>query len=310
MPDDINKKQEHYPSVLIVIVNFNGATDTIECIKSLEKISFKNYQIQIVDNSSDEENKKLLITKLSNKIKVIYSSTNLGFAGGNNIGIKESLKKNYDYTLLLNNDTLVEPDFLTNLTVEAQKNCEIGILAPKINYNLKRNFVWSAGGRISRIRGSGFSKYENKKDSKEIKNRDVEFVSGCCLLIKNEVFEKVGLLDENYFLYLEDTDFCQRVINAGFKIRLVASSKIYHKVNSTTARHQTSLPIYYTTRNRLYFSKKLLGNWYYAVLSYLFITMHFKFLYWYLTNKKDNIIAVRRAFKDFHINKMGKTEDL
>lgn len=308
--DNTNHKLTLSSNVLIVIVNFNGAIDTTQCINSLKKISYKNFDIIIVDNASNEKDKKLLGSLLNDNIEISYSAKNHGYSGGNNIGIKKAIESNYQYVLLLNNDTVVEKDFLTNLITSIKFKNDIGICAPKINYFSDRNLIWSYGGKINKLRGSGFSDFENKVDNINITNRYVDFASGCCLLIKREVFEKVGLLDENYFLYLEDTDFCMRVTNNGFKILVVSDSKIYHKVNATTSKANLSLPIYYTTRNRLYFSKKLFSNWHYVVKSYLFFTMHIKFIFWFVSKKRTNVYVVKKAFRDFKNKKMGKSEDL
>ncbi|MGA7836788.1 MAG: glycosyltransferase family 2 protein [Ignavibacteriaceae bacterium] len=296
--------------IFVVIVNYNGAEDSIECVESLLANGHKNIEIIIVDNNSDRTQKEKLKDKLSNSANLIYLNDNLGFSAGNNVAIKEALKKNAEYILLLNNDTIVEKDFLTKLLTASENNVELGITAPQINYYSNQNLIWSAGGYISKIRGSGFSRHENEADKGQVLRSYVDFVSGCCMLIKKEVFEKVGFLDEKYFLYLEDTDFCLRAINNGFKIYLVAGSNIYHKVNATTSRENSALPIYYTSRNRLYFSKKMLGKWYYAVLWYLYVTMLPKFILWYFKDQKENIKSVKRAFKDFHNNMMGRAAGL
>jgi len=296
--------------IFVVIVNYNGAEDSIECVESLLENDHKNIEIIIADNNSGQIQKEKLKAKLSDSANLIYLNDNLGFSGGNNVGIKEALKNGADYILLLNNDTIVEKDFLTKLLAASENNVEAGITAPQINYYSEQNLIWSAGGDISKLKGSGFSRHENEADNGQVLSSYVDFVSGCCMLIKKAVFEKIGFLDEKYFLYLEDTDFCLRAINNGFKIYLVAGSKIYHKVNATTSREDSSLPIYYTSRNRLYFSKKMLGKWYYAVLWYLYVTMLPKFILWYFKDQKENIKAVKRAFKDFHNNLMGRAVGL
>ena len=293
--------------VFVILVNYNGSEDTIECVESLLSNDFKSFEIIIIDNNSEEQQKKILKDKLVDSVKIIYLDNNIGFAGGNNVGIKCALEQNADYILLLNNDTIVESDFLTILLNSIINDNTIGICTPKINFYSDRNRIWSAGGKINNIRGSAFSKYENIKDDGDIKNRYVDFASGCCLLIKKEVIEKVGVLDENYFLYLEDTDFCLRVVEAGFKILFVADSKIYHKVSNSTSKGKSSLPIYYNTRNRLFFTRKYNPKTFFITILYIYAAMLLKSLLWIFTGKFENISAMKKAYIDFFKGRMGKT---
>jgi hypothetical protein len=128
------------------------------------------------------------------------------------------------------------------------------------------------------------------------------------MLIKREVFEKVGLFDEKYFLYTEDTDFCYRVQKAGFKIYITTASKIFHKVNKSTKTKLSTLPLYYNTRNRLYFSKKNFKHYLPITFLYLSVTMFFKCIYWTSSGNMENIFAVYKGFKDFLTGKMYNTD--
>lgn len=297
------------PKVNVVIVNWNGLEDTSVLLESLSKISYSNYFIVIVDNNSANDEAEKLENLCRGKVHLIKCNENLGFAGGNNVGIKYSLEEKADYILLLNNDTTVQPDFLEILVNKFEVENQAGIIAPRINYYYKPEKIWSDGGYISRLRGSGFAyseKFESEADSNE---KVVSFVSGCCMLIKSEVFSKVGLFDENYFLYTEDTDLCLRTLNAGYKIIVSPKSKIFHKVGSSTKNRNRALPLYYTTRNRLFFAKKNYRSTYYVTSTYIFLSMLIKSIIWLATGKKKNIVAVRQAFKDFFHNRMGKTEN-
>jgi hypothetical protein len=206
----------------------------------------------------------------------------------------------------LNNDTIVEPNFLSKLVEKSSSLPIIGILTPMINYYYNKDIVWSAGGYISKLKASGFSYAYNKNISLINTDRDCGFASGCCMLIKREVIEKIGVLDEKYFLYLEDTDYCQRALTAGYKIQYVSSSRIYHKVFATTAKENSLLPVYYSTRNRLYFAKKNLGLYFYAAMIYLIVVFSLKII---IANKCNNNFAkiVFVSFRDFYKNNMGKT---
>jgi GT2 family glycosyltransferase len=296
------------PRVNIVILNWNGYEDTSELLESLRKISYSNYKIKVVDNNSSQNDVEKLETKYGNEVQIISCKENLGFAGGNNIGIKISLQQNADFILLLNNDTTVEPNFLEILVNKFETDERAGIVAPQINYYNETRRVWSAGGKISKIRASGFA--DSDKVETEIIQTDklVEFVSGCCMLIKIEVFQNVGLFDEHFFLYTEDTDFCFRARKAGYKIYLAPRSKIYHKVNRSTYKNFSLLPLYYTTRNRLYFAKKNFQGILLITILYIALSMSLKSFIWLCTGKLKNICIIYKAFKDFLLNQMGKTE--
>lgn len=291
-----------YPSVFIVIVNYNGWKDTIECLESLQNISYPNYQIVVVDNNSLDgsiekikqwcfggikvdsdfvkyredykpvsfiEYKKIeaeaggnsererVINSLDPKrrLVLIKSDKNLGFSGGNNIGIRYSLSKNADYIMLLNNDTVVEYNFVEPLIEVAEKNDNVGIVGGKIFYYDKPNSIASAGGKISIIRGSGYHYIDDKfKDP-----TPVSFLTGCLWLVNAGVFRQIGFLDEYYFFCVEDVDFCFRAQKYGYSLIYQPRSVIYHKEGSSI-KNLSCLLLYYVSRNRPYFVHKNIKN--------------------------------------------------
>ncbi|MBU1100659.1 MAG: glycosyltransferase family 2 protein [Bacteroidetes bacterium] len=294
------------PKISIIVLNWNGVADTSECIASLREIDYKNYEVIIVDNNSSGNDVDIIKEKYGDYVKeVIVNDDNYGFAGGNNVGIKYALNGDADLILLLNNDTIVEKNFLNELVAALNSDKDIGILTPMINYYSNKDTIWSAGGYISKIKASGFSSGTDMQQDSFVKNEFCSFASGCCLLIKREVFERIGLLDDKYFLYLEDTDFCYRTISAGFKVMYVSSSKIYHKVSSTTSRVFSSLPIYFSTRNRLYFAKKNLGLFFYISFIYLVITMAIKMAFVFKFNE-EILKTVLSSFRDYFSKNMNK----
>lgn len=296
-----------YPKVFIIILNWNGAEDTIACLDSLKAIDYPNFEIIFVDNHSGGDDVEVVEKIHKDFLRVtIRTDKNLGFSGGNNIGIEYALNNSAEYIMLLNNDTIVESNFLSELIKDIDNDENVGIFTPLINYNSKRDTVWCAGGFISKIRASGFPYGINKNEDGFKTDRFCTFASGCCMLIKREVFEKVGLLDENYFLYLEDTDFCARTVKAGYKIKFVGSSKIFHKVFSTTGKVNSLMPLYYSVRNRLFFVRKNFRNLYY--ISFIYIT--FVFFVKTIINRKLGLRGLHliiSAYKDFFQNNMGKS---
>lgn len=296
-----------HPKIYIILLNWNGFPDTLECLESLKKIDYPNFEVIVVDNNSTGDDVNIIKEKFGDFVKeLIVSKDNLGFSGGNNLGIEYSLNEGADFILLLNNDTIVEPDFLSKLLDVFINKDSVGISAPQINYYNTPEIVWTVGGKISKLRGSGFA-YSDKNESEIDKNEKfVTFASGCCLLIKREVFEKVGLFDEKFFLYVEDTDFCYRSLKAGYKIIVSPTSKIYHKVGSSTSEDLKQIPLYYTTRNRLHFARKNFYGFHFITTIYIFTAMLYKIIFWLLKGKLENIVVVKHAFLDYLKGKMGK----
>lgn len=248
------------PLVYIVILNWNGYKDTVKCINSLEKINYKNYKILLVDNASTNESVKVLRFKFPN-IQFIVNKENLGFSGGCNVGIKYALKNSAEYVLLINNDTYVDTKFLSILIEYASKDKKIGIISPFVYYSHNPKMIWSSGGYNTYRNNYPFTDdLFNSIDNGQFSNKDVENVTGCCILIKSEVFEKIGLLDEEYFLYVEDMDFSLRVINAGYKIIVTPESKVWHAVYGSTGGGYSIVTDYYNNRNFFLFAYKNLSD--------------------------------------------------
>lgn len=248
------------PLVYIILVNYNGYKDTIECVNSLKKISYKNYKIVVVDNASSDNSVEILMEELSNCM-IIESKKNIGFAGGNNLGIKYALNHNADYIMLLNNDTIVESQFLNDMINSFNVNNKIGIVGCKIMYYPEKNIIWYGGGYIDWFKFIGAHYGMRQIDKGQCNNKkEIDFVTGCCMLVKREVFEKVDLLSEDYFMYFEDVDFCVKVKNAGFMIWYNPEAVIYHKVGLSSGGEESSFSIEWCTRNRLLFMNKYKNN--------------------------------------------------
>jgi GT2 family glycosyltransferase len=295
--------------VCIIIVNWNGLFDTKECLQSLGMLNYKNYKIIVVDNGSTES-----IQVLKQDFKnVIYLdiNDNLGFSGANNLGIQKALEMGADAVWLLNNDTTVSPDSLNIMLSRLYSNEVIGVVCPKIYYYDEPDMLWFAGGEIIWHKGITVHNGQFKK-SEEIGNdqdRQVNFATGCSLLIKVDVIKKVGFLSEEYFLYYEDTDYCCKVLKAGFQIYYCSKSIIWHKVSRSTTK--SSIKDYYITRNNLYFMFKNSPKKYILIFLLYFIKRNIRYIYLYLNSKKDTnehqkARAIIRAIKDFLSKKIGK----
>jgi GT2 family glycosyltransferase len=235
------------PSVAIIILNWNGFRDTLELISSLKNICYKNFSIIIIDNGSDEARFNDFKQQLSSEIKIIRNNLNLGFTGGNNVGIRYALKHNFEYVLLLNNDTIVDQDFLSELITKAQK--EEGDIVGPVTYNYNdKNTVQSAGGHINLYTG----KVVHFKKPAET----INFISGTCMLMKCSTIKTHQLLfDDKFFAYWEESDLCFRSIEKRCKISIAEKSKIYHKT-SQTSRYLSSFYVYQMLKNQLFFMRK------------------------------------------------------
>jgi hypothetical protein len=238
-----------YPKVSIIILNWNGLKDTIECLESLKKITYPNYEVIVVDNGSRGNDADILEEKYGDYIKVIRNKENLGFAGGNNIGIKYALKRGSEFFLILNNDVVVEKNFLEFLVEDLLENEKIGIIGPA-NYNYYRpEEIISLGRKINYWKGSAIDLYSPKNLTK------IDSLVGCCLLFKKEVIDKIGFFYEPYFLNFEETEYCLRAKKVGFKIASQPNSKIWHKVGGVLNK-TPALTNYYYYRNKLLFMKR------------------------------------------------------
>jgi len=226
-------------NIYVIILNYNGGKDTIDCIRSIQKSTrqpadkIQNWKILIIDNKSQDDS-LIQLKKTFPKIEIIENKINKGFAGGVNTGIKEALKRGAEYILLLNNDTVAENDFVTPLITYLENNESIGIVSPVIKYKKNGKLLYDLGGKVNW--GIGRTKHleiQSFKDAKTQREEKIDYVSGCCMMVRREVFEKIGLFDERFFLYFEDVDFCLRARKAGFGISVVKDSIINHKLSGS-----------------------------------------------------------------------------
>jgi len=244
------------PKVLLLIVNWNGLNDTLECLASLRKIHYQHYRIIVVDNGSSGNDVTVLKSLPSEQIELIEIDKNRGYAKGVNAGIKYAeAKYSPDYFLLLNNDTIVDPDFLNQLVVAAESSDVIGIVGPKVYFYNAPNLIQSIGVKINMYTSAPSYDGFKKMDVGQYENvRDVDWM-GPCAMVKAAVFNKIGYFDEDYFVYWEDADFCIRAKKAGYQVCYIPSAKIWHKLWGSY-RDSSDLIYYYMSRNRIRFMKK------------------------------------------------------
>lgn len=289
-----------FPRVLILILNYNGKEDTLDCLRSLAKIAYPNYRIVVVDNASVDGSVEAICREFPD-VYLIRNQDNLGFAEGNNVGIRYAVERRTDYVFLLNNDTVVDPWVLDQLIKVGEANSRIGILGPVIYHYHRPEKVWSSGGRI--YWPVGTARYILKAPTGRM---EVDFMSGCALMIKSAVIEQVGLLDPDFFLYYEDVDWSVRVRKAGYKLVLVPTSVVRHRamkaVGGRSPTHE-----YYVSRNNLLFMRKHSSSFLWTVFWPAFLFKVALKASWFVTRGQFHLLpAIFLGVRDFFAGRRGK----
>jgi GT2 family glycosyltransferase len=248
------------PKATIVVLNWNGRDDTLECLQSLRSVDYPRFDIMVVDNGS-QDGSVAMITARFPELKVIETGRNLGYAGGNNVGLRHALDHGAEFVLLLNNDTTVHPHFLQELVAVAQDHPDAAFFSPKIYFYAEPGRIWYAGGRWiedrARFSHVGYGKQDTGENFNAIK--EVDYACGCALLVRASAVPRIGLLDERFFLIFEETDWCYRARDAGFKSIFVPRAIVWHKVSTSFGGSASPIFNYFTTRNRLLWGRKHLS---------------------------------------------------
>jgi len=289
---NLNKK------IAIIIVNWKQYELTINCLLSLKKLEYKNWKVILVDNESNFEK----INKIKsdfNKVEVIESKENLGFASANNIGIKYAIKNKIEYLMLLNNDTEVNKKFLAPLLNSFKNDNLLGAVQPLImNYN-NRAKVWNAGGYLNNFFGFPYTNNKIKN-----KNLQIDWITGCCIVLKTKVIKKAGLIDEDFFAYYEDVDWSLRIKKLGYKLGVVDSSVIFHhgtksSNNSNFEGNLSPFVHYLNIRNHIYLIKKHGDKFnFIGVVFYQFFKIFFYSIYFLLRLRFNKLKMVYNGFID------------
>lgn len=290
----------------IIILNWNGWQDSAACIRSCQALSYPNYEVLLVDNGSSDDSVAQLRERFPN-LKIIENSENLGFAGGNNPGIKHALDQGADYIWLLNNDTQVDPEALSELVRTAEAAAEIGMVGSKILVLDRPDTLHFAGGTVNLMDGITTHIGAFEKDEGQYDHLDrVDYATGCSLLVKRKVIEKIGLMPEDYFLYYEETDWCLRAQEAGYAIHMAPKSKVYHKI-SGSIEYTSPLKQYYLARNRLYFLGKHGRNIAWARR----VSADLKLLFRFLHNRQlQHASMIFRSYIHWYLGYTGPLQEL
>lgn len=239
------------PNVGIVISNYNGWQDTVQCLESLQKQTYRDFEIILLDDASTNDSVQQLQKHLTENTVFLPQEANVGFAAANNVGMRRALADGCDWVLLLNNDTVAAPDFLETLLRETPAGA---VSCPKMLFLDPPDEIWFAGGELDRATGKVRHLGGHEKDGPAFaEKKQVSFITFCCVLLPRQVIEQVGFLDETLFMYCEDVDYCIRLADAGVPLWFLPDARIWHKAGGSAGG---MLSVYYITRNTLYLTCK------------------------------------------------------
>ena len=233
----------------IIVLNWNEKEMTEECLNSLINQVDDNSEIIVVDNGSTDGSVNYLRKKFE-KIIIIESKNNLGYSGGNNLGVEKSKG---EYILILNNDLILDENSIKEI-IKNKDNADI--LGFKNYYYDQKNIIWAIGSKVNKLLMKASLVFKGIEDKGQLDNEEVEQIVGSAMLINRKVIDKIGFLDEKYFCYYEETEWQTRAIDKGFTISWIPSAKLWHKVAFSTGGGRTPLSAYYLVRNRAYFIKE------------------------------------------------------
>jgi len=257
MSSDLNN---HFPFVGIVILTWNQREDTLECLESVFRLDYPNFKVVVVDNGSIDGTAEAIRARWPN-VTLIVNEINIGVPAADNQGFEHFLQQGADYVLILNNDTVLERSFLSELVRVAKSSSDIGMTVPKIYYHGKDRLLWSAGAEWRRFPPRvviiGFGQPDNPTYNIQ---RELDYATGCATLVRRQALETVGLLDPIYFMYQEDYDYSERLREANYKIVYVPTAIMWHKVSTSVGegspekwfRWSRSLVRYYRRHGRLW----------------------------------------------------------
>ncbi|RYY07513.1 MAG: glycosyltransferase family 2 protein [Sphingobacteriaceae bacterium] len=252
-----------YKPVALILLNWNTPAHTIHCITSLQKFCDQSlFDIIVADNGSTDGSLSLIQAQYPNLI-YIDNKKNLGFAEGNNSGLDYAIKNGYTYSLVLNTDTEVDEDIVSKLSFHLDKHLEAAAVQPAIFWMHKRSIIWNGEGSFNKLLGKTFSDTKPAESSDPDQHKNAEWLTGCCMMIRNSALIKSGLFNKKFFLYFEDVELSFRLRNFGYQLHYLPPCKMYHeagvsaKINAPKKEGFLSPVIhYYISRNHLWILRR------------------------------------------------------
>jgi GT2 family glycosyltransferase len=259
------------PSVAIIVLNYNNYEDTAECIESLREVAYDNYETIVVDNASSDDSFQRLQAEFE-EATFLETEENRGYAAGNNYGIECSLSNGFEYVFVLNNDTIVHEESIAKLIDPMEENDNIGIVGPMLYY-YDTNKIQSFGAKLTIGKARPDPVGHREIDTGQFHSqRRVEHINGAAMMVRSELFNKIGSFDESFGFYTEDLDLCLRARKASYEILVTPDAKVWHKVGSTMNTN-SGWSTYYRIRSKFIFNRKH-GDSFDKLFFYPYILFH------------------------------------
>ncbi len=261
----------NFPLVHIITVSWNACSLLRESLQSIRAMTYPNQRIIVVDNGSQDDS-VAMVQKEFPEATLIENGENLGFGGGNNIGLQYALDHGAEWFFLLNNDIGVDPDLLSNLMQTAASYPKVGIFGPKIYFFDQPDVIWFAGATINFCTGIIAHRGLRQVDQGQFDQpAATDYVTGCAMLIRRDVLQRIGLFDPVYHpAYAEDVDLCARAQRAGYELLYVPTGKLWHKISASSGGGLTPFKTRLKVRNSLIFFKRY-ARWYHWLTIPIFV---------------------------------------
>lgn len=248
------------PAVAIIILTWNRRDVTLKCLRSLRELTYPNCEVIVVDNASSDDTVAYVRQNFPS-VTLIENEKNLGFAAGCNVGIRRALAKGADYIFLLNNDTIVPRDLLHRMLASAEDAPdEVAVFSPMLYYLDEPDVLWFSGSSRHwlTLEVMGFGPLGPRRDFSQRQNVNVDYIFGTAMLLRASALRRVGLFDEDFFLYYEDMDLCLRMKRAGYDLHIVPEAQVGHQVSAST-REMSATRYYHKARSSVIFFRKHTG---------------------------------------------------
>jgi hypothetical protein len=240
------------PKTAIIVLTWNQKADTLECLRSLSEVQYDNLFTVLVDNGSADDT-VTVVRQLFPAVQVVETGDNLGYVGGNNAGMEYALKQGADYVFILNNDTIVAPDFLSKLITYAESNPTVGMLGPQVFMYDRPQAIWFAGATLDRYGVVWHTRFGEVDEGGLAGPQESVYIPGCSVLVRRAVIDQIGMLDSRFFYLYEEVDWCYRARRAGYLLKWLPDSHIWHKEARAYGGTKSPRYLYYFTRNHLLF---------------------------------------------------------
>jgi GT2 family glycosyltransferase len=303
-----NSLKTPVPKVSIIVLNYMQWHDTIACVCSLQRCTYQNYEIVLIDNGSPNDSENQLRKQFPD-LTFFQTGNNLGYTGGINYGIKKVLQGNPEFVLVINPDTTVEPSFLDHLVAGMVGNPNAAIVGGTIFHSNDKNKIWYAGGKLLPWRGLAhhFTSLVEGAVTPQEKFIRVTFVTGCLMLIRVSALNNIGLLDDRFFMYYDDIEYCSRAQRLGYILLYVPEAKILHNI---VCVDKAVYKLYYSMRNRyLLIRTAFSGMQRWTAMIYFSISIIVKMINWRFVNVKY-YQALRMGIEDYFAGRFGRGRGL